>query len=65
MAKQQGEAVISTAIPNQRQKKRSFKGINTLVLGSVIPVTLIIIWEILSRLGVFPAYQFPAPSTVW
>ena len=25
---------------------------------------LIIIWEILSRQGVFPAYQFPAPSII-
>ena len=59
MAKQQrGSGNFPTAIPNQRQQKRSFKVIKTLVLGSVIPVTLIIIWEILSRLGVFPAISF-------
>lgn len=35
-----------------------------LLLGSLLPIALIILWETLSRLGVFPAYQLPAPATI-
>nr|WP_245548486.1 ABC transporter permease [Gracilibacillus lacisalsi] len=33
-------------------------------MGSIIPVLLIIIWEILCRAGVVPSNQLPAPSTI-
>ena len=37
---------------------------NPLLLGSLLPIALIILWETLSRLGVFPAYQLPAPLAI-
>jgi len=66
MENTKGEAMAPPSIPNRNndKNKRSFSGVKTIVLGSVIPVFLVIVWEILSRLGVFPAYQLPAPTTV-
>ncbi|MDO5360117.1 MAG: ABC transporter permease [Jeotgalicoccus sp.] len=34
------------------------------ILGAALPVILISVWEILSRTGVVPAYQLPAPSVI-
>lgn len=34
------------------------------ILGSILPVILIIAWEVLSRAGVFPSYQLPAPTVI-
>nr|WP_229714983.1 ABC transporter permease [Jeotgalicoccus coquinae] len=34
------------------------------ILGAALPVILIAVWEILSRTGVVPSYQLPAPSVI-
>jgi sulfonate transport system permease protein len=34
------------------------------VLGSILPIILIIVWELFSRLGVLPPNQLPAPSAI-
>ncbi|SDM18703.1 ABC transporter permease [Sediminibacillus halophilus] len=34
------------------------------LLGSIFPLLLVVVWEALSRLEVFPAYQLPAPSVI-
>lgn len=68
MEKQQGQAATTAALPKQKREKSELKkgnnGMQTLLLGSVLPVILIVLWEIFSRLGILPAYQLPAPSTV-
>lgn len=43
------------------QKKRKS---HPVLLGSLLPIVLILSWEWLSRMGVFPAYQLPAPTTI-
>lgn len=59
------EAVI-THIPVRVQKKLQFnQRIKTIALGAVIPLVLIIIWEILSKIGVFPQHLLPAPSSIF
>ncbi|WP_228409666.1 ABC transporter permease [Radiobacillus deserti] len=37
---------------------------NRILLGSILPILLVIAWEILSRLQVFPSYQLPAPTVI-
>lgn len=70
MAKFEGELTSSVPVSSQLkgrkkiQKKRSFHIGWTIILGSVLPITLVLLWEMLSRLGVFPAYQLPAPTTI-
>lgn len=54
-------------------RKRAVKRRNTsgksrlqpVILGAALPVILISVWEILSRTGVVPAYQLPAPSVIF
>ena len=36
----------------------------TFLIGSIIPILLITVWELFSRLGFLPSYQLPAPSTI-
>lgn len=35
-----------------------------IIIGSIIPILLITVWELLSRFGFLPSYQLPAPSTI-
>lgn len=68
MAKQ--EAEISSALVKGgsigKKKIKSKKKIDAqpIIIGSILPIILIISWELLSRLGVFPTYQLPAPTTI-
>ncbi|MFD1851384.1 ABC transporter permease [Oceanobacillus bengalensis] len=70
MAKHEGEIASSALVTNRtrgkkiRQVKTDFSGGKVIILGSVLPILLVIVWEILSRMGVFPAYQLPAPTTI-
>ncbi|AQQ54671.1 ABC transporter permease [Planococcus lenghuensis] len=69
MAKNQSElSSVFVAGKQQQRKEISQKGKSTwfrpVLAGSVLPVILIIAWELLSRAGVFPSYQLPAPSVV-
>lgn len=45
-------------------KKKIILKTKQILLGCILPIILIASWEILSRLGVFPSYQLPAPSTI-
>ncbi|RDW16915.1 ABC transporter permease [Oceanobacillus arenosus] len=51
------------ASKRKQQIKRS-KNVENIVLGSIISIILLFVWEILSRLEVFPSYMLPAPSVV-
>lgn len=67
MEKQQVGKILTTVKAKQVKairKKGNRNALNIVLLGSLIPVLLIIFWEILSRQGVFPAYQLPAPSII-
>src|SRR5690625_4396578 len=67
MAKQEIE--VSNVFVTEKQsyrtktKKKQFP-LSTIIRGSLVPVLLVILWEILSRIGYFPAYQLPAPTTI-
>src|SRR5699024_1650080 len=43
------------------KKKREF---HPIILGSILPIILIVVWEVLSRFEVFPSYQLPAPTAI-
>lgn len=47
-----------------KREPRDNKRLQSILLGSLLPVLLIAVWEVLSRIGVFPAYQLPAPTTI-
>lgn len=71
MTKYQSEAAPIFEASKQRKPKQLTqsakakpKNLRLFLIGSILPILLIAIWEILSRVGVFPAYQLPAPSTV-
>ncbi|MBP2256845.1 sulfonate transport system permease protein [Virgibacillus campisalis] len=49
---------------NEKMKKKQSKNLQSVLLGSFIPIILIIAWEGLSRVGFFPTYQLPAPTTI-
>ncbi|MFS0752737.1 ABC transporter permease [Oceanobacillus sp. 1P07AA] len=57
------EEVINWDI-NKSKKKKSFSSYKVIWMGSIIPILLLIVWEVLSRFGYFPAYLLPAPTTV-
>src|SRR5699024_12058173 len=40
------------------------KYLQPILLGSLLPIILVLAWETLSRIGIFPAYQLPAPTTI-
>jgi sulfonate transport system permease protein len=67
MAKQEAE-VSSVLIHGTIDKKKTKEKINIriqpILIGSILPIILVISWELLSRLGVFPTYQLPAPTTI-
>ncbi|MBM6618880.1 ABC transporter permease [Bacillus suaedaesalsae] len=35
------------------------------VIGSILPITLLLLWELLSRVGVIPPNQLPAPTVIF
>ena len=71
MTKYQSEAAPIFEARKQRKPKQLTqsakakpKNLRLFLIGSILPILLIATWEMLSRVGVFPAYQLPAPSTV-
>lgn len=51
------------------EKKETVKAgrsskLQPILLGAALPIILIAVWEMLSRTGVVPAYQLPAPSVI-
>ncbi|MFD1609744.1 ABC transporter permease [Oceanobacillus luteolus] len=70
--KYKGELTTSVPLKKHIEKNKATGKLNgfsgsgrTVILGSIIPVTLLIIWEGLSRLEVLPAYQLPAPTVIF
>ena len=35
------------------------------LIGAVVPVALIVLWQLLSTSGIIPAYRLPTPISVW
>ena len=71
MTKYQSEAAPIFEASKQRKPKQLTqsakakpKNLRLFLIGSILPILLIASWEMLSRVGVFPAYQLPAPTTV-
>lgn len=68
MAKQEAEISSVFVSDEKKQTQQSVKEKNAnvtgIILGSILPIILIISWELLSRLGHFPTYQLPAPTTI-
>ena len=55
-------ATLQSRVLNHRSAQRKFRlrqGI-----GLILPVMLLLIWELLSRIGVFPPNLLPAPSAI-
>lgn len=44
--------------------KKAVLSAKHIALGSIIPIILIIVWEILSNAGILPANMLPAPSVI-
>ncbi|MCT2536061.1 ABC transporter permease [Aquibacillus koreensis] len=59
-----GVVVPEKSIDRPRAK-RNLKGWKPVLLGSIFPIILILVWELLSKMGVFPPYQLPAPSVIF
>lgn len=61
--------VSGTYVASQAKKAKLKKARNkrsqTIILGSILPVILLLFWELLSQAGVFPSYQLPAPSIIF
>ncbi|WP_058306762.1 ABC transporter permease [Gracilibacillus massiliensis] len=74
MAEQQNSTVSGYASPAQidlkqkgkydSSKKNRGSLLETVLYGSIIPVALIVLWELLSRASVVPSNQLPAPTTI-
>ncbi|MBE9182807.1 ABC transporter permease [Oculatella sp. LEGE 06141] len=59
-------AAISTASATRpyRPPKRRRAARHQWAIGLIIPITLLVLWELLSRVGVFPPNLLPAPSAI-
>ncbi len=38
---------------------------STVLLGAILPIALLAVWQLISESGVIPSYRLPAPLTVW
>lgn len=68
LAKHEGELtsalVTDRTVGRKKIKVEKIKRLQPILLGSILPIILVLAWELLSRQGVFPAYQLPAPTTI-
>lgn len=68
MAKNEGELssvfVTKRSITKEKEKVKKNSKFQLVILGSILPIILILSWEVLSRFGFFPSYQLPAPTTI-
>src|SRR5690625_2118436 len=68
MGKQEAEVMTILDQEQKAAKKKERKSKrfdpSAILLGSVLPILLILAWEGGSRVGFFPAYQLPAPTTI-
>ncbi|MBU8880132.1 ABC transporter permease [Bacillus sp. FJAT-29790] len=57
---------VSSQIPAKSRKSIQLNGkVKTAALGWIVPIVLIVIWEYLSKAGVFPQHLLPAPTSVF
>jgi sulfonate transport system permease protein len=65
---QQSETNVIKPIRSTFRLSLPFKKINfstkQVVLGSILPILLILLWEVLSRVGILPTHQLPAPTVI-
>lgn len=57
---------VSTKGNDKKQinRKNNHTLLQTIFMGSIIPAILVVLWEILSRAGVVPSNQLPAPTAI-
>ncbi|WP_424237541.1 ABC transporter permease [Bhargavaea ginsengi] len=60
------QAISIPGTSRQTKEKANAKtgGAQKVLLGGILPLVIVIVWEALSRAGVFPSYQLPAPSVI-
>ena len=58
-----GYSAAGTALATPRKRDRR-RGIAVLV-GALLPIALLIFWQVLSTSGAIPAYQLPTPTSVF
>lgn len=63
MAKNHSEALPLKGI-TAKSAERQFH-LHPVVIGSILPLILLLVWESLSRLGVLPSYLLPAPTVIF
>ncbi|MGV8857203.1 ABC transporter permease [Rhodoglobus sp.] len=51
---------ISAAAPQRRRRL-----VRSMILGAVVPVALIVLWQIIATSGVVASYRLPTPLSVW
>lgn len=56
-----GTATAASVVRGRRSRPRSA----TVLLGAVLPLTLVAGWTGISASGLVPAYQLPSPAAVW
>ncbi|WP_377887860.1 ABC transporter permease [Alkalihalobacillus sp. R86527] len=63
MAKQHSEAIPLKGIVG-KTSPRQFS-LHPILIGSILPLLLLVVWESLSRFGVLPSYLLPAPTVIF
>ncbi|MCA0986686.1 ABC transporter permease [Guptibacillus algicola] len=63
MAKQHTEALPLKGIAGKSAERQL--RLHPILIGSILPFILLIIWESLSRLGILPSYLLPAPTVIF
>lgn len=51
---------ISAAAPQRRRRL-----VRSMILGAVVPVALIVLWQVIATSGVVASYRLPTPFSVW
>lgn len=68
MAKSNSElnsAHLANKVKTIKNKKIKMARLEPILLGSLLPISLLIIWEWVSNQGIIPTYQLPAPSIIY
>ncbi|WP_270179929.1 ABC transporter permease [Alkalihalobacillus sp. CinArs1] len=63
MAKNHTEAIPLKGITGKASPKPF--NLHPILIGSILPFILLVVWEALSRLGVLPSYLLPAPTVIF
>lgn len=64
MARQHSEALPLRRFSGKSLRKRKKVLIHPLLIGSILPLILLLVWEGLSQLGILPSYLLPAPTVI-